>query len=135
MKVAKIIGGLLLLYVAVVTTFESLLGVFQPANQSTLVITTSDESGNMNSRVLTRLESQNRLYVAANHWPRVWYNQALKNPHVVIEIDGEQKNYLAVPISGAEHDQVQSDNSVGLGFRVLTGFPPRYFVRLDERDG
>lgn len=135
MKVAKIIGGLLLLYVAVVTTFESLLGVFQPANQSTLVITTSDESGNMNSRVLTRLESQNRLYVAANHWPRAWYNQALKNPHVAIEIDGEQKNYLAVPISGAEHDQVQSDNSVGLGFRVLTGFPPRYFVRLDERDG
>jgi len=134
-KVAKIIGGLLLLYVAVVTTFESLLGVFQPANQSTLVITTSDESGNMNSRVLTRLESQNRLYVAANHWPRAWYNQALKNPHVAIEIDGEQKNYLAVPISGAEHDQVQSDNSVGLGFRVLTGFPPRYFVRLDERDG
>ena len=135
MKVAKIIGGLLLLYVAVVTTFESLLGVFQPANQSTLVITTSDESGNTNSRVLTRLESQNRLYVAANHWPRAWYNQALKHPHVVIEIDGEQKNYLAVPISGAEHDRVQSDNSVGLGFRVLTGFPPRYFVRLDERDG
>lgn len=133
MKVAKIIGGLLLLYVAVVATFESLLGVFQPTNQSTLVITTSDNSGDMNERVLTRLDSENRMYVAANHWPRTWYKQALKNPHVVIEIDSEKNNYLAVPVTGAEHDQVNSDNSVGIGFRILTGFPPRYFVRLDAR--
>ena len=25
----------------------------------------------------------------------------------------------------------QNDNSTGLGFRILTGFPTRYFVRLD----
>ena len=133
MKVAKIIGGLLLAYVAVVATFESLLGVFQPVNQSTLTITTSDDAGNMNARVLSRLDSQDRLYVAANHWPRAWYKQALKNPHVVIEMGDETKNYLAVPVSGAEHDQVDNDNSLGIGFRILTGFPPRYFVRLDER--
>ena len=133
MKIARIIGGLLLAYVAVVATFESLLGVFQPVNQSTLTITTSDEAGSMNERVLSRLESQGRMYVAANHWPRAWYKQTLKNPHVVIGIGDETKNYLAVPVSGAEHDQVDSDNSLGFGFRVLTGFPPRYFVRLDER--
>ena len=30
-----------------------------------------------------------------------------------------------------EHDRVNSENSTGMVFRMLTGFPPRYFVRLD----
>jgi len=28
---------------------------------------------------------------------------------------------------------VQRDNPVPLAFRFLTGFPPRYFVRLDPQ--
>ncbi len=49
-------------------------------------------------------------------------------------MDGEKGDYRAVPVTGAEHERVDSENSLGLVFRILTGFPPRYFVRLDPRE-
>ena len=108
-----------------------MLGYFQPGGQGTLVITTTDEDGTTNERVLSRLESNGQLYVAANHWPRAWYKQALENPSVQVTVDGEKGAYVAVPVTDEEHDRVNSDNSTGIVFRIVTGFPPRYFVRLD----
>ena len=133
MKAGKLFAIVLGGYVGIVVAFESLIGFFQPANEDTLVITTTDEDGNTNDRVLARLESRGQLYVAANHWPRAWYNQALKNPDVEIAREGKRTAHLAVPVTGEEHNLVNSDNSLGLAFRVLTGFPPRYFLRLDSR--
>ncbi len=132
-KAARLIVILFLVYAGLVATFESMLGYFQPAGGSTLVITTTDEDGTTNDRVLARLESNGQLYVAANHWPRAWYNQALENPSVQIAVDGESGAYLAVPVTDDEHDRVQRDNDAGIVFRIMTGFPPRYFVRLDPR--
>ena len=126
-------GIVVLVYVGIVVAFESLLGYYQPTNQSTLVITTTDEAGTTNDRVLVRLESDGRLYVAVNHWPRAWYRQALKNPMVQVTVDGERRAYLAIPVTDEEHDRVGSDNSTGIVLRIITGFPPRYFVRLDPR--
>ena len=131
MKAVKRIAISLVVYIGIVFTFESLIGFFQPADESTLVITTTAEDGTSNDRVLARLESNGLLYVAANHWPRAWYNQALKNANVQATVDGVKKNYLAVPVTGEEHDRVDTDNSLGVPFRILTGFPPRYFFRLD----
>ncbi len=131
MKVIKIIAILLLVYVGIVVVFESLLGYFQPAGQSTLVISTTDEDGTANDRVLARLESNGQLYVAANHWPRAWYSQALDNPNVRVSLEGEMAAYLAVPVTDEEHNRVDSEHGLGLVIRILTGFPPRYFVRLD----
>lgn len=131
MKAIKTVTILIFVYLAVIVAFESLLGYFQPAGQSTLVITTTDGNGVANDRVLARLESDGRLYVAANHWPRAWFKQASENPQVQVKLGGESAAYLAVPITGQEHDRVNSENSLGLGFRILTGFPPRYFYRLD----
>ena len=133
MKAVKIIAILILVYVGIVVTFESLIGYFQPAGQSTLVITTTDEDGDTNDRVLARLESNGQIYVAANHWPRAWYRQVLKNPAVQVAFDGEKNNYVAVPASDEEHNRVNGENSHSIVFRLLTGFPPRYFVRLDPR--
>lgn len=133
-KAAKIVAIVLLVYVGLVAAFESMLGFFQPAGQSTLVITTTDEDGATNDRVLARLESDGMLYVAANHWPRAWYKQALENPSVQITVDGETGDYLAVPVTDEEHDRVNSDNGTGIVFKIMTGFPPRYFVRLDPRE-
>ena len=48
-------------------------------------------------------------------------------------MDGEKGDYLAVPVSEEEHDRVNGENRHGVMFRILTGFPPRYFVRLDPR--
>lgn len=134
MKAAKGIAILLLVYIGIVVAFESMIGYFQPVNQTTLVITTTHQNGSSNDRVLARLESDGKLYVAANHWPRAWYRQALENPNVEVALDVEgveKKAYRAVPINGDEHERVEGENSAGIGFRILTGFPPRYFLRLD----
>ena len=133
MKNAKWLIILFLGYVGIVFTFESLLGYFQPAGQGTLVITTSAEDGSLNDRVLAHLESDGQLYVAANHWPRTWYTNALANPNVHVSVDGVKNAYRAVPVSGTEHDQVDQEHRLGIVFRMLTGFPPRHFVRLDPR--
>ena len=133
MKALKIFLSLVLGYVGIVVAFESLLGYLQPGNESTLVITTFEGDGTPHDRVLSRLESDGQLYVAANHWPRAWYNRALKSPKVHVTLDGETGNYEAVPVAGPEQDRVDGDNPLGVAFRGLTGFPPRYFLRLDPR--
>ena len=131
MKLAKTLAITLLAYAAIVVAFESLIGVFQPAGEATLVITTVDSDGSRNDRVLSRLESDGQLYVAANHWPRAWYREALANPNVQVDLGETNGAYSAVPIEGDEADQVNRDNGVLILFRLLTGFPPRLFLRLD----
>ena len=133
MKIAKIAVILLLVWVGIVTVFESLIGYLQPSAGSTLVITTFDAGGAAHDRVVSRLESDGKLYVAANHWPRAWYRRALANPEVQATIDGEKRDLRAVPVTGEEHARVDAAHGLGLVFRILTGFPPRYFVRLDPR--
>ena len=134
MKPVKIIVIALLSYVALVVVFETAIGIFQPSNEGTLVITTSDADGEQKDRVLARLASDGKLYIAANHWPRAWYNQALAQPNVDITLADVGKGaYTAIPVTDAEHDRVDSDNPLPLPFRFVTGFPPRYFLRLDPR--
>ena len=133
MKAIKIFAILFLVYVGIVVTFESLLGYFQPAGETTLVITTTDDHGNASDRVLARLESNGQIYVSVNHWPRAWYNQALENPIVQVSLGDEKGTYVAVPVTGEEYDRVAGENKQGVVFRLLTGFPPRYLVRLDPR--
>ena len=122
---------LLLVYVCTVTLFESSLGYFQPKTVDTVTITTFDAGGTAYRRVVSLLSSEDQLYVAVNHWPRAWYGRLQENPRMRMEKGGEDLEYVAVLIDGAEHDQVQADNPTGMLFRLLTGFPPRYFVRLD----
>ena len=133
MKTAKSIAISLVAYVALVVAFESMLGLFQPANQTTLVITTTDEDGTAHDRVLARLESNGQLFVSANHWPRAWYRRALENPSVEVTVDGVRGDYRAVPATDEEADRVNREDPHGIGFRIMTGFPPRRFVRLGPR--
>jgi F420H(2)-dependent quinone reductase len=133
MKALKIAAIALVAYVGIVVAFESLIGVIQPSGGSTLVITTFDANGTPHERVVSRLESDGKLYVATNHWPRAWYRRALANPQVQVTVDGAKRDYTAVPVTGAEHERVDSDNRLPIGFRFLTGFPPRYFFRLEPR--
>ena len=131
MKAVKIAVIAVVAYVGLVVAFESLIGIFQPAGESTLVITTVDADGAAHDRVVSRLESEGRLYVAANHWPRAWYERALENPAVRVTQAGRTSTHHAVAVSGAEHDAVDAAHPLPLPFRFLTGFPPRLFLRLD----
>lgn len=133
MIIKKIAIGLIIAYASVVILFESLLGFYQPQSEATLTITTTNNAGEQKDRVLSRIVANERLYVAANHWPRAWYRQTLANPEVVVTLDGERNAYTAVAVEGNEHDQVDSSSPLPFTFRLLTGFPPRYFIRLDPR--
>ena len=135
MKIAKILVILMFVYVGIVVTFESLIGYFQPADQSTLVITTVSADGVMNDRVLSRIDSQGQLFVATNHWPRAWYNEALENPNVGIVLqDSDKVPHLAVPATDEEHNRVNTEHKLPFLIKFLTGFPPRYFFRLEPRE-
>ena len=131
MKALKFLVILVVAYVVIVTLFESLLGYFQPQAPGTVVITTFGADGAAHERVVSALESGGNMYVAVNHWPRAWYRRLQDNPTVDVTRDGETGEYTAVVVDGEEHDQVARDNPTGLVFRILTGFPPRYFVRFD----
>lgn len=131
MTMIKLGLGIAIAYVVVVAGFETWLGYSQPSGKSTLVITTEDSSGTQGDRVLSRLDSQDKIYVSANHWPRRWYRQAMRRPNVEIDTGDGKRPYVAVPVIGDEHDRLLSEHPHTLGFRLLTGFPPRFFVRLE----
>ena len=129
-KGVKVILVLLVVYAGVVATFESLLGYFQPENQATLVITTFDAAWVGADRVLVRIEHEEQLYVAVNHWPRGWFHRLLDNDQVRVRLDGTDQRYRATQLTPDEAKVIDAVRPLSLGFRVLTGFPPRYFVRL-----
>ena len=133
MKALRLLLIAVVVYIGIVVVFESLLGVFQPQNESTLVLTVTDDQGNENDRVLARLDSNGELFVAVNHWPRAWYRKALQNPDVQVTIDGERRDYRAIAASKPEHQRLLAEHPHNLAFKFLTGFPPRYFVRLEPR--
>ena len=134
MKILRIsLISLLVVYIGLVVLFESWLGYSQPTNTNSLVITTFDDQEEK-KRVLSAVNNDSKLYVSANHWPRAWYRQALSNPNVEVAYKGEKNSYLAVPIEGKEHEKLMKDHAHPLTFRILTGFPPRYFLRLDLQD-
>lgn len=131
MKIIKIVSiSLVIIYIGLVILFESWLGYSQPKNQDSLVITTFKNEV-AKDRVLSPVLNKGKLYVSANHWPRAWYRQALSNPNVEVVYGGERNSYLAIPIEGDEHDRLIQEHAHPLFFRILTGFPPRYFIRLD----
>ena len=131
----KIVGIGLLAYVALVVVLESALGLLQPEFGDNIVITTTDSAGVASNRVLGRDFSGGRLYASANHWPRAWYNEALENPRVRVKMDGVTEDYIAVPVDEEEHARVSRDIGNGIGFKIMVGFAPQRFLRLDPVAG
>lgn len=144
MKIVRYAAFALVAYVALVVAFETFLGIAQPRFEmhpgeewgATIVVTTTGADGSTQGRVVTPMVSDGRLYVSANHWPRSWYNRVLENPNVQVTNKDQTKDYLAVPIAAGsqDHERLQREHPHSLGFRFLTGFPPRRFVRLEPRE-
>jgi len=132
-KLLKIALLLVAVYIGIVVIFESMLGYFQPETQTTLIIKTQNSNGQTSNRVLQQLTSDGQIYVAANHWPRAWYKDALAQPDLMATINGVTASYHVTAVSDAEHERLSSEFAPSIWFKVLTGFPPRRFVRLDPR--
>ena len=132
MKLGKIVAILVSIYVLIVIAFEASIGYFQPTNEGTLVLGVTDASGEQQQRVLSRIEHDGEEYVAVNHWPRQWYHRTLENPSVSVTFDGVTREAIAIEVTSDEEiARLKEARPVGLVFRLLTGFPPRRFVRLD----
>lgn len=128
-----VVAVLVLAYIAQVVAFEVRLGVNQPENQSTIVIATYDAEGERSERVVRLVEIDGKPYIAANHWPRAWYQQALANPAIEVDFGDGFAPYTAVSLQGEEDAMVRQIYTVDFNFKFRTGFPPRYFMRLDPR--
>ena len=129
------LGVLFLAYVGSIVWFEAQLGMNQPQGSTSLVIATFNDDNERHERVLRLEQIEGENYIAANHWPRSWYRQALNNPNVEVKMPGsdEFETYLATPLEGAEEERIREIYAFGFEFRFRTGFPPRYFLRLDPR--
>ena len=130
-RIARTGGIALLAYVGLVVVFETFLGVLQPETGDTIVITTTDADGVSSDRVLGRDFAGGSHYASANHWPRAWYNNALKNPRVQVTMDGTTADYIAVPVDDEEHERVAAEIGNGIVFKIMVGFAPQRFLRLD----
>jgi hypothetical protein len=136
-KLLKVVGIVAAIYITFVVLFEAVfLGYYQPKLESSgipmLVLTTTGETGESSPRRLARIEVDGKVYVSAHHWPRGWYQEALKNPQVKLEIDGVTADHIAVPVEGTEFQDVATQFPLPFIVRFLMGFPPeRDVLRLD----
>ena len=138
MSVLTAVGIVAAGYLAVVVAVESLVGYMGrrharrgvQAGENWLQITATVE-GEDRSVVVAGVESAGRIYVAANHWPRAWYHRVVGNPDVRVTVKGRQAAFRAVPVSGDERSRIEREYRLPLIVRILTGFPPRAFLRLD----
>lgn len=111
------------------------IAAFQPEDigAPTIVITTTDADGTSHDRVVSPIDDNGMLFVAANHWPRAWYHRALKNPEVRVTRGGETRNYRAIPVSAEERERLLHESGFPAFAYLFTGFAPRQFLRLDPR--
>lgn len=126
----------LCLLVAASSGCMTAVAAFQPEDLGgqTLVITTQDSEGRSYERVLSPIDDGDTLIVAANHWPRAWYERALEQPDVLVTRGGETLAYRAVPVSEDERDRLLDESGFPKIAYLFTGFAPRQFLRLDPRE-
>ena len=132
MKVLKILASVLAVYAAIVVMAGGAVSYFQTDMPGLVVLTTTDALGEEYDRLLGRIEVDGVFYLAANAWPRRWYHRALANPKVELTVDGRRMAFTAVPVGADEHQRLLQ-YPIPLWRKVLAGFPPRRFLRLDPR--
>jgi hypothetical protein len=81
---------------------------------NSIVIATFNDENERHERVLSLREVNGKSYIAANHWPRAWYRQALDNPNIEIKMAGvrEFAPYTAVPLEGAEDNLLREEYNI-----------------------
>ena len=108
---------------------------FQPENVGgqTIVLTSTDAAGTSYERVLSPIDEGDRLFVAANHWPRAWYRRVLANPNVSVRRGDEKREYRAVPVSAEERERLLDESGFPTIAYLFTGFARREFLLLEPR--
>ena len=89
---------------------------FQPENLGgeTIVLSTTGSDGKSYERVMSPIDDNGQVFVAANHWPRAWYHRALENPEVRVTRRGETTDYRAVRVSDKERERLLDESGFPL---------------------
>jgi hypothetical protein len=139
LKALKWLGGTVGFYALFVVIFEAgYLGYAQPSFEDSgipmLVLTTTSPSGETKDTMLARITVGENIYVSAHHWSRGWHSNAIKNPEVLVTIDGARSARKAVPVEGLEFQNAANALPLNFPVRFLMGFPlaERQILRLDE---
>ena len=119
-------------YFVLLLLLEAVVWKTQPSMEGGVTLLVY-RGGSVFTRKLYGFEYRDKLYVSSNHWFRQWYHAILKNPHVDVEHAGEVKPYTAVPIDGDERAEIAREYKMGFVLRLMCGFAPRRFLRLDPR--
>ena len=59
-----------------------------------------------------------------------WRN-ATENPRVQMTMDGTTADYIAVPVENEEPERVAAEIGNGIVWKIMVGFAPQRFLRLD----
>ena len=123
------------IYIGSVINYELNLGRNQPMRGNSIIIATYDDEDERHERVLSLRELDSVMYVSANHWPRVWYRQALANPSVEVKLANADGfgHFTAVPLEGSEYERVRERFKPSFRSQLRMGFAPREYLRLDTR--
>ena len=131
MKSIKILAFAITAYVGIVATIGAAVAYFQPTMPGVLLLTTTDAEGETYDRLLGRAEIDGVLYLVSNSWLRRWYHRAIAHPNVEVTMDGGRLAFTAVQLGATEHQRLVEKYPMPTWMKILAGFPPRRFLRLD----
>jgi len=124
-----ILGG----YAGLVLLAETLVWRIQPAMDGGVRITVTPDGGAPLQRHLYGFEHDGKLFVASNHWFRKWYYAALDYPDIEVTRDGVTRPFTARTVHGEEHERLSKDYNMGFVLRLICGFAPSKFLRLEPK--
>lgn len=134
MTILEVVLAVTVGYFTLLLLLEAVVWKAQPnmENAVTLFVHQGDD---VLTRKLFGFEYNDKLYVSSNHWFRQWYHAILKNPQIDVEHAGDVKPFTVVPIEGDERAEIAREYKMGFVLRLMCGFAPRRFLRLDPMGG
>ena len=117
-------------YAGLLLLLELVIWRLQPDMEGGVTLHVKSADGIV-KRKLFGLRHDGHLYVSSNHWFRRWYHAVLANPELDVEVEDQLGPYVAVPVQGAEHDDVARAYDMGIPLRIACDFAPQRFLRLD----
>jgi hypothetical protein len=133
MKYLNIMLCILAGYAVLVLLAETLVWRIQPTMDGGVTITVRPDGYPPIQRHLYGFERDGTLFVSSNHWFRKWYNAALNNPDVEITRDGVTRPFTAEAVRGEEHERLSGEYSMGFVLRLICGFAPSKFLKLEPQ--
>ena len=130
MAIFEILVVVFVVYVTLLLLLEFVAWKLQPDMEDCVVLHFL-KADKPDSRKLYGFDHKNKLYVSSNHWFRQWYNAVLENPTINVERDGGRESYTAISVEGDELAEISRAYKLGFIIRLMSGFAPRRFLRLD----